>query len=124
MKFNTFLQQWIATADVEFGFYACTYFNPVHYFDLLWQVSASIMNIQGCNNFFIFPSRSSVYTSPLINTIMLCFYKTVYSGNLDFYQHTRKLVSKYSIRVVFLKLKIFLVLQYRHIIHLFEDEAL
>ena len=33
-------------------------------------------------------------------------------------------LSKYDIRVVFLKLKIFLVLQYRHIIHLFEDEAL
>ena len=32
--------------------------------------------------------------------------------------------SKYCNIVVFLKLKIFIVLQYRHIIHQFEDEAL
>ena len=32
--------------------------------------------------------------------------------------------SKYSIRFEFLKLKIFLFLQYRHVIHLFDDDAL
>ena len=54
------------------------------------------VSIREGNILFIFPSRISVY-----NTSKNCF-------------------SKYSIRVEFLKLKIFLVLQYGHIIHLFK----
>ena len=49
----------------------------------------------------------------------LCIVETSISTNTH-----ENWFSKYSIRVVFLKLKIFLVPQYRHIVHLFEDEAL
>ena len=70
---------------------------------------------QECNIFFILTSQISVYTS-------LVWEKNQYNYFM-FLQDCWSWFSKYSIRVFFFKLKIFLVPQYRHIIHLFEDEG-